>query len=146
MKTLSLLIENTPYLKMSCESLLQKIAEILVANISSGHVDKTVQNQSFICLASLCGTKEPLNEVGSILSDTKLSIVVNLINYLSDEYVYIIRTESAQVLANIAKNYPDFLWDYWHIILQKIRLGLNHHDQSKYRSNSLSTTFNNTII
>ncbi|KAG2374358.1 hypothetical protein C9374_010928 [Naegleria lovaniensis] len=129
-RTLSLLIENTPYLKMDCESLLQKIAEMLVANVTSGHVDKTVQNQSFMCLGSLFGTKEPLNEVGTILSDAKLNIIVKLINYLSDEYVYIIRTESAQVLANIAKNYPDFLWNYWDIILQKIRLGLNHHDQT----------------
>lgn len=116
---------------MNCDIILTNISEILVGLINSSQVDKTVQNQSFLCLATLFGTKEPLSEVGAILRNSKLSIIPLLIEYLSEEYVYVIRTEAAQVLANIAKNYPDLLWDNWRIILRKIRIGLNHNDQSK---------------
>lgn len=97
----------------------------------SDRVDKSVQNQSFLCLSSLCGTKEPLSEVGSILRNAKLSIISNLIKFLSEDYVYIVRTEAAQVLSNIAKNYSDLLWESWDEILKQIRVGLNHNDQSK---------------
>ena len=117
---------------MNCEIVLLNISEILVNFISSTQVDKTVQNQSFLCLAALFGTKEPLSEVGAILRNNKLNLIPILIDYMSEEYVYVIRTESAQVLANIAKNYPDLLWDHWKTILRKIRNALNHNDQSKY--------------
>ncbi|KAL9648702.1 hypothetical protein ABK040_003640 [Willaertia magna] len=126
-RTLSILIENTPYTKFNWK-ILPQIGELLIDMILSNKVEKTVQNQAFICLSSLFGTKDPLPDVALFIRNDKIDILTKLIKFLSPDYIHVIRVEASHVLSSIAKNYPDFLWDYWNEIIKHIKSGLSHNE------------------
>jgi hypothetical protein len=125
-KCLCTLIGSTPYEKLSMR-FMKKITASMLHLIKSSS-ERAIQNIAFHCLASVFGTSRPLKEVEQFLSEREP--IVSLIEYMDSPYSILIRTECAQVMLNIAKNYPHPIENYWSLIYQIVYRGLSHSDQT----------------